>query len=414
METTTPTESRAALGEAGLARRTEHRTFPRFVLRISLFWLPILIVGVGGIEILLWRSGETWPISRVIQFQAAHPNRVFLRKHFGQDLYSYKWNTLMQKQPEVLVLGSSRVMKFRAEMFGLTSAPEKPAQFLNCGGLIQSTDDLESVVKMLPPTYTPKVAIIGVDMWWFNKNYRQTARVQQEATSDAVLDWRQHLECFKKLLTSRQEFQEALHASKLSGKAPGIGLGTLAGSGMGFRADGSIRGNHENLPIHDGVWRYIDSEKPPVKDRVNNQNKQFPPTDGLSKIHLEQLKRAILQLRRRGVFVIVILPPVADEIAALLTVSPGQQKIWAEYKTVLPDMFKQLDLPILDASTPSNLGLDDRYMADGFHGEETLHLHLIKKLIQNERVAMLFPRAASLVDKALSYSQTNYWFPRFD
>jgi hypothetical protein len=393
-------------------KRQATGTFPGFVRRMGFFWLPIFVVIVCGLELFLWRSGETWPISRVLEFQAGHSRSIFLRKHFGQDIYAYKWMAVMQKQPEVVVLGSSRVMKFRAEMFGLTSVFDRPAQFYNCGGMIQSTKDLQLGVSMLLKAYIPKVAIIGVDMWWLNGNVHQSRRLQDEIQYDATADWRQHLQAFRNIVKSREEFKEVIIATQKQRIHEGIGLGTVAGGGAGFRADGSIRGSRDRLPIQGGEWKYVDAESPPVKHRVLTQTGQFVPADSLSNQRLEELKAAISELRGLGVFVIVLLPPLSNEVDEILQMHQEQKKLLEDYRTIVPELCKQLEVACFDASTPAKLGLDDRYMADGFHGEETLHLHILKHLLQLPQISRIFPAAAQVVDVALTSEETNFWHPK--
>lgn len=393
---------------------TTPRTFRKFALRLGLFWLPIFLVVVCGVETMLWRSGETWPIGRVIDFQKLHPDFVFLRRYFGQDLYSYKWQALMQKRPDVVVLGSSRVMKFRAEMFGLTSITSSRSQFYNCGGMIQSAKDFEEGVDLLLAVYNPKLVIIGVDMWWLNGNYTQKSRIREEVDYDAALDWRQHMQCFRNLIKSREALKEALSAPEKSHALKCIGLGSVAGGGIGFRSDGSISGRKDQLPVRDGVWHYVDAESPPVRERAQKNTKQFIPTDGLSRERLDQLERAISGLRNRGVRVIAFLPPFSNEVAEIIQSSPEQRRIWAEYREIVPQLFKKLEVPCLDASTPARLGLDDRYMVDGFHGEETMHLHILKHLLELPECAGFFPDAAATIDTALASKETNFWYPKMN
>jgi hypothetical protein len=55
------------------------------------------------------------------------------------------------------------------------------------------------------------------------------------------------------------------------------------------------------------------------------------------------------------------------------------------------------------------MGLDDRYMIDGIHGGETLHVHVLRRMLRDPRVAEALPEAAGVLDAALGSSRTNFW-----
>ena len=82
---------------------------------LSFAALPALLLLLG--ETVLQWSGELWPLHRVFAYQRAHPDSLYLRAT-DQAFYAYKYQGVLTKHPSILVAGSSRTMKFRAEMFG--------------------------------------------------------------------------------------------------------------------------------------------------------------------------------------------------------------------------------------------------------------------------------------------------------
>ena len=52
-------------------------------------------------------------------------------------------------------------------------------------------------------------------------------------------------------------------------------------------------------------------------------------------------------------------------------------------------------------------------MSDGFHAEETFHVHVVKTMLRDDRVRALFPGAEAVLDRALASPRTNYWDPDF-
>jgi hypothetical protein len=73
------------------------------------------------------------------------------------------------------------------------------------------------------------------------------------------------------------------------------------------------------------------------------------------------------------------------------------------------ELFRRHGFPVMDASETASAGMDDRAMSDGFHAEETFHLHVLKALLRDDRVRALFPGAETVLDRALAWPRTNYW-----
>lgn len=214
---------------AGDARRQ----LLRWSLRLLLFWSPILVVGVT-FEWVLWRTGESWSLEHVLDAQQRDPRRIFVRQYIDQGLYRYKYLGLIRHRPRILALGSSRVMMFRAGMFGADSGA-----FYNAGGIIQDLADLESFVRLVPDSLMPRVIILGVDMWWLNPNYRAPGRLSSGMEIDGARSWQSHLLAARAMARHPRSILYALHTAITGGPHPeGIGLGGR-GFGSGFRADGS-------------------------------------------------------------------------------------------------------------------------------------------------------------------------------
>lgn len=147
----------------------ERRAIRHFTLRMLAFWAPWLLLFLG-LEALLWRVGETWPLERVIHAQELNPHAFFCREAIDQGTFRYKYLQILRRRPEIIALGSSRVMQFRSEMFG-----RQGPSFYNAGGVIHSIQDLNDLIDRLPRDATPKIAILGIDFWWLNPNVKAEA-----------------------------------------------------------------------------------------------------------------------------------------------------------------------------------------------------------------------------------------------
>ncbi len=376
----------------------------RWSLLLLLFWTPVLILATA-FELLLWRTGESWTISRVLDVQRRDPGRLFLRRYLDQGLYRYKFLGMLERRPAILALGSSRVMRFRAPMFG------DSANFYNAGGLIQNLDDLESFVRLTPDTAMPRVIILGIDMWWLNDNDRSPEGLTSGIAFDGASSWKSQLLTAREMLMTRGALVGAIAAvSPRTGAGDGIGLAARE-RGEGFRSDGSL--TSARRPPENADWHFVDRENPIIPDRIRQGIDRFEPAPALSLARLARLRNVLTTLQRRGVLILGFNPPFSADGAAALESDPRQRELWREYRTGVPALFTELGLPFVDASTTGALGLDDRYMSDGFHAEETFHLYLLRRFAADPRVAAALPGMGAAVERAIASSKTDYWYADF-
>src|SRR5690349_19066660 len=75
--------------------------------------------------------------------------------------YPYKLERYRLVQPDVAVIGSSRAMAFLAAGF---AAPE-----INLGGAVNKMYEGENLVADILAAHKPKLVIMTIDYWWFNK-----------------------------------------------------------------------------------------------------------------------------------------------------------------------------------------------------------------------------------------------------
>lgn len=367
----------------------------RFAARVLLFWTPVAAC-LGLFEAILWTSGETWPVGKVVGYQRSHPDALFLRGALGQAFQPYKLQAVAALRPRVIALGSSRVMQFRARMFGEES-------FFNAGGMIQDVDDLESFLDLLPRAAMPKVVLLGVDLWWFNGS---VATPPSDLVTDPARSWSAHLSLIQKMVR-RPELMGEMIAALRAG--PGAAIGSSARlSGSGFRSDGSMYMKLA-LPPSPEQWRFVDREVPPVPVRIRRAMMQFQPAKRIGTGQLRRFEDALDRFRARGVQVIGFAPPLSAEAVALLDSDLRHRGLWRDFKRTMPAVFARRDFAWLDASSTAELGIDDRYLFDGLHGGETLQLYLLRQMLRDARVAAALPAAAPAVEFCLR-GNGNFWY----
>jgi hypothetical protein len=386
--------------------RDERASLRRFAARVLIFFAPLLLLAFG-VELLLWRTGESWPLERVIAAQEKNPHAFFSRDIIDHGTFRYKYLEVLRRRPQILVLGSSRVMQFRAEMFGAQGA-----DFYNAGGMIHSIEDLNNFLDRLPSEATPRIVILGIDFWWLNSNIKRTAvdAFAVGVRDDGTYEWQGHANALSGYVRHPRTLGQLIRHSLGKRFNPNaIGLQALL-RGMGFRADGSKRFNLK-IPTTDEGWnrRFPSAKK--IDRYIRKGEFPFAFTDGVSRPLLDQLHAAVSKLKARGVFIIAYNPPVIAEWNRVASTAPGQKDFWREYHEKLPHFFQSLDIPFFDVVTTQQLGLDDRYMRDRYHAYDTFTLHVLRRFCDDPKIRTVLPDVLAVADNALASSKTNPLIP---
>lgn len=368
-------------------------------------------------ETVYWRVGETLPASVVARRIAAHEKIVFMRQYFDQSLYRFKYLTLQELKPQVISLGTSRVMQFRSEMFA------KGVSFFNGGGLIQHLRDLEEYSIDLPTDSNLKLVILGVEFWWFIDSFSEQAEKQKhfdiEVQKDDVFNGVAHANLFQTFIRDLiglsksgdqpdfKSFISSLNESDSAG-ATSRYLGWYAKrKRAGFRSDGSFDYG-ESFSVS---AKFYDREK--VLDRLSNNDWKATRGIGISEQKVLRLVDSLERIKKKGVQIVLFLPPFPSEVLRQLSSSKEYSTLWREYVTVLPEILRQKSFSVINATSTRDFGFDDSCMIDGLHALETFHVALLN-ILANQRGSVLnrFVNTEYLID-ILSRKDTNAWFPSY-
>ena len=224
-------------GHLHQSRRQDRAAVQKFAGRVALFIAPVLLFA-GVVELLLWHMGESWSLERVIRFQDHHPRAYYSRGMLDEGTFRYKYLQLLRRHRRVVALGSSRVMQFRAEMFGAEGA-----SFYNGGGLIHSVEDLQQFFDRLPNDRAPQVVILGIDFWWLNANVKNELfdAFEVGVNEEGTHDWQGHATAISRLVRHPASLRDLVIYSfppRYSRNAIGVRAQL---NHSGFRLDGSKR-----------------------------------------------------------------------------------------------------------------------------------------------------------------------------
>ncbi len=339
----------------------------KLLQKLMLTALPLLLLFIV-VETYWWYNKELVSIEETLAIQEkADASTYYLRKDFSSNLNTYKVTAINKFKPEILVIGTSRVLEFRNIMF----TPYQ-GEFYTAGGSVRNIYDVKAYIDHFKKgiIHKPKLLIIGLDFWLLKKvNQEEDTWLKKKLYKDDAISVNGHQNAFKYLVKSW-----ALRKNPPYLVNENRGIGGLGKTGFGYRKDGSV--NYKNF-VEEYVKnpQYIDRETPPIIERIKNNISPFNLPFEIDLIKVEVLLKSIKEAQKENIEVAVFFPPFSNECFNELQNSKQHSKWWSYYNTTLKEEIKKLSVDIIDCTSPSSIGLDDRYMIDGYHPSEVLVTH---------------------------------------
>ena len=351
----------------------------RFALKLAAFLLPFAALFAAPMMVLAL-GGELSSVAGVVTRQMRGTPLLY-GEAYSNPVKRFKLLAIQRRRPDVLVLGSSRVMQFRADSF------LDPSVVYNGGGSIATVWDFRHVLDRLDPTHPPKVLILGLDQWFFNPNWaeRPDLGVHEFEAEDTPLNVIQR--------NWRAVYQE-LAAGKISlgrllAGGPCVGLNAMM-QNNGFRNDGSyLYGRVIAEPDRPDHW------DPGFQDtfvRIERGERRFEWSDRVDGPAVAELDRALDAAARKGIHVVGVLPPFAPSVLARLRAS-GRYPYLAKLLPALRPAFEARGFEVVDLTDAGPLGVTDAEFIDGFHGSDKTYLRVTLRL------SSVAPSLGRLVDR---------------
>jgi len=350
--------------------------------------LPVTAVFVA-LTALGMRVGELWNSDRVVDFEMDHPGETLFLRKILQDNTNYKYKKLIKVKPDVVVLGSSRVMQFRQEMFGPETGDG--VSFYNGGGLSDTPLDMQNVLDLLPTDYKPKIIFIGLDSFEFGKHRPPggglKARIENAESLSFIKNWKSYIYASRYLaldiIGNPERFDDFWeHKEPVEGKTA---IGILALKGNGFRSDGSFQYG-AYIFSHRLNSKFVDAEDPPIIERIREGTGRFAADSAFDEERAATLKKFLISAKEKNIFVAGFAPPYSSEAFGELISSPHQNKLFNKFRKEVPAVFKEAGFPFFDFSDPSSFGINDQYMFDGFHPTETTAAVMLRSMLSDPRM----------------------------
>jgi hypothetical protein len=272
-------------------------------------------------------------------------------------------------RPQVLALGSSRIMQVRR------SVVNSDYSFYNAGGAIQNVQELSLFVNGLHES--PQLMLVNLDQWWFNRTYIE----QDQPFSSSVYD-EPKFDYYK-----LGQFICAFYTDLIKGKvnlwklfsSNHIGLSAICNED-GFMADGS-RYSH-NMIIAPEIQEDYNFKN--VLERIRDGNARFQYGDYADSTQVCVLENFLDQCAARHIKVVAFLPPFAPFVYQKMQETRKYGYMSRLYKNLLPVFEKYEGCSLYDFTDVTDMGVHNYDFYDGFHGSEIIYNGIIRQMVRQD------------------------------
>jgi hypothetical protein len=326
----------------------------KFILKSTYFFIPIIIYIVVT-QFFLYRINEHLPIKCIIEKQQVSKEESYYNRILLENVLDiYKYNTLLTKKPQVLVLGQSIVLCFRNMYF-------KPfdTSFYNTGLMVRNVQDLENMANQLlnGTLEKPRYILFGLDHSFVLENsILDSKKFKTSLWEDPYFDSKKQLRSMQQVFL-KSDIQEVPENN--------IGFGKRGMVGNGYRKDGSCNNKWEidlytNESIHtEGVL---------IED-LNNQRNGYPNPMNFDQQKASRVLKTLNLLRKNNIEILIYFPPLSDEFFKQAYKREYFKKFWGQYLEY-QNQYITYGFNVIPFTTPSQFGLNDYYMLNSDHPGE--------------------------------------------
>ncbi len=326
----------------------------RYVIAVLALLALLLGLTVLARQVLIG-TGDFMPEDEIVRFQH-HAGKPCMFSEFGkQNEAFYKFEIYRSIKPDIIALGSSRVLEMNQRQFS------KP--FVNLGRVLTDIKRGQSAVEQLLAIHKPKFMLIGLDQYWFNPNWDEAGVAKVKLTPSDPNDPRAILRLIS-LLVNQSMWHDGWKAL-WNGPECHLGLSAkryLAGyAADGYRYYGELlTAEKQSEDVNFGM----------TLGRIRNANRRFEKSQVISPQQFAFLLTMHERLQQAGVNHVFYFPTFAPTVTAAMEKDGGFGYI-ADLETAI----RKAGLPFVATPDPD---LADCDFIDGFHAGDAAQARQLK------------------------------------
>jgi hypothetical protein len=253
--------------------------------------------------------------------------------------------------------------------------------FYNAGYTIRSISDFIPFIKRNLKNKYPKVLLIALDQWMFNKNWDNlsnydlrrnewTKPFNKNASGSTLLN------VWKDLFKGKYSLRIIQKNEKTK-----IGLNAIVNN-KGFRKDGSILYGDQIIKLinHDSTAK--DFNYSDTYSRIDNGIRKFQYGNQLNSKSLVVLNNLLNYCKKNNMFVVAILPPFADKVNRKMQESK-KYKYMDSIFIKSNELFTKYGFELWDMTDLNKYSSNDQETIDGFHGGEVSYIKMLIYMVEN-------------------------------
>ncbi|MBK9705045.1 MAG: hypothetical protein IPO75_17295 [Betaproteobacteria bacterium] len=359
------------------------RNMSRFLKKLLIYLLPFVVILCIPAMVFV-ETGEITAVSRVIDLQVTSRIPVLFGRAYSDPTPYYKLESVLRRRPDVLALGTSRVLAVRSNFF----SPE--LSFFNAGNGVTRLRHFRLFLERIPKGAEPRLIFLGLDQYLFNDAFdsllpdgMELAWAAEERIAEVFFsNWTKVYGDYWE-----QKFRLADLVAETGERR--IGLNAVAHAN-GFRSDGS----YTWAEFVADPWnpKNPDFEFQNTFDRIQMGDRRFQYAEHVSEKALLELDALLRECKARGIYVAAFLPPFAHAVFEKMQSMPKQYGYLRELEPSLRLIFNKSGFSLYDSSDLASLGASDKETIDGFHGSEKAYLRLFLKMIESDLRLKTFAR----------------------
>ncbi len=337
--------------------------YKKFIVMCGVFSVFLWIAALINF-IFIYRAAEYGKIKDLVQEQLKK-NAIYGPAAYG-NIYRYKLELARQKRPEIIALGSSRIMTIRQECFN------RP--FLNCGVGMLYLNQAKLFLEDLFHFYTPKIIILGVDFWWFNDNFPQPGSFPgDQVDADTNFCYKIQLPvywCLQNKVSIGKYLDILINGNNKNNISHYNNMGISAiMTSDGYRPDGS----YVQSAYIFGFKEDYDSQFNYTLKLLNEPDARFVYGRGLSEQRRQEFQEIIKLCQRNRVTLVLYIPPVAHRVYQKMAAMKEKYGFIDE----LREFIASLPVEAYDFHDAGAAGISDCEFIDGFHVGEVGYQKLL-------------------------------------
>ncbi len=289
-----------------------------------------------------------------------------------------KFKMTEKLKPEVLALGTSRVMAFRKYFFETNS-------FYNAGGGISRISHYREFLRKLPSNYKPKIMIISLDQCFFNEKCDDLNNVQvfrdnlDNKYEASYVGFEAYKSFYNDIFKRKINLDQLKLLAMPTDDFTRVGISAHL-KDSGFLNDGSyhygdIVASPNNTSLAD--FNFLETFK-----KIENGIDHYEYSADINYKAVDELKKLLEECQKYNIYVVGFLPPFAQEVLSKMRSMDEKYSYLSKIYPALITTFKSFNYPLLDATDLTTLGASPKEVLDGYHGSEKAYLRLFIKLIE--------------------------------